>query len=166
MKARNSLFLYLHTLFFDNLPLPLDSKKTKFSPIHQIWPSPEVSFDPFDIRSQSTSSKSLSSSFYSFPLTLQPGEKVRLQTSHCPTHFCRWVLGTEAQVALPRHVVGTQIVSIPLSCTTPWFFHVHFDKTHPSAPRLRGSSWKKQAPASCSKITFWVPWDTLKTPCG
>lgn len=42
------LFLYLHTLFFDKLPLHLT-----VSPIHQIWPSPTVSFiSPQEVLSQ------------------------------------------------------------------------------------------------------------------
>lgn len=109
MKTWNSLFLYLHTLFFDKLPLLLDSKKkkkSKFSPIHQSWPSPEASFDSLqELLSQSTSSKSLPSFLLLLPFDSTAWGRAGLQTILLPHSILQVGSGHTGKLRHPCHVM-------------------------------------------------------------
>lgn len=104
VKTWNSSFLYLHTLFFDKFPLLLDSKKTKFSSIHQTWPSPEASFDPLQkLLSQSTSSKSLPSFLLLLPFDSTAWEKDRAANQPLPHSLLQMGSGHTGKLKHPCH---------------------------------------------------------------
>lgn len=116
---------YLHALFFDKLPLPLDSRKTKFSPTHQTWPMPAVSFNLLQkLLSQSISAKSLSQPPPPPSLGLYAPEKEQ----DCKPATAPWLLqvgpGLAEKLRHPCHAMwwGSRHF-ICLTCTTPWFFH-------------------------------------------
>lgn len=142
------LFLYLHTLPFDKLPLPLDGKKTKFSPMHQTWPSLALSFSLlWELTSLSISSKSLPQLPSPPSLWLPTGERAGLQTSHCPTHFRRRVLGPQKSSSLLAMPCGHTIWWGPRHSLYPQLHPLHGSfipscvKAHLSALSLYGSSW-------------------------
>ena len=149
MWKHGTLFLCLHTLFFDKLPLPLDSKKTKFSPIHQTWPSPAVSSNPLqELLSQLISSKSLSQ-LPSLPslwlYTLRKRQDCK-PASHCPTHFHWWALSPQKiSSILTIPCGGGDSAPSPSLSAAPLHgsFILSCGKAHLWAPSLHGSSWQE-----------------------
>lgn len=160
------LFLYLHTLPFDKLPLPLDGKKTKFSPMHQTWPSLALSFSLlWELPSLSISSKSLSQ--LPSPPSLCPlgkGQDCKPATAPLTSAGGFWA-HKKAQASLPCHVAtpcgGDPDTLSTLSCTHPMALSYAAVPKHICQPLVfMGARGKKQTPASCSRFTLQIPRDT------
>lgn len=143
--ANMKLFIFTsaHT-FLWQASTPLDSKETKFSPVHQTWPSPAVPFNSLqELLSQLISFKSLSHLpstpslwLYIFGKRQDCKPATALLTSAGRFWACR-----KRQASLPYHVARTQTLS-PLLSAAP--FHSSFipscGKAHLPAPSLYKSS--------------------------
>lgn len=134
------LFSYLHTLFFDELPLHLTAKKLNL--VQSTWPSPAMSFNSLqELVSVSITQVSYPASFSSFPLTLHPGETAGLSASL--TSEAGSGPRRKSQASLPGHVVGTQHSlhpSQPHCSLVPSYPMVG---EHICQPSLQGSSWQE-----------------------
>lgn len=152
------LFLYLHTLFFDKLPLHLT-----VSPIHQIWPSPTVSFiSPQEVLSQLIF-KFLSClpsppSLWLYTLgkrqDCKPAAAVLTSAGDSgPTENAMW--WGPGHTLHPSQLYHSMAPSYPTVTR-----HIYQPLVFIAAPH------KKQVPTSWFRITLHTPQDILQDPSG
>lgn len=148
MCKHETLFIFTSAhIFLWQASIPLDSKETKFSPVHQTWPSPALSFNSLqELLSQLISFKSLShlpSAPSLWLYILGKGQDCKPATALLTSAERFWAC-RKRQASLPHNVARTQTLS-PFLSAAP--FHSSFisscGKAHLPAPSLYRSSWQE-----------------------